>query len=81
VAGFVCHYLLDSAVHPFVYSWQYGPLRRRRRRTRRHCGEKVHAEIERDLDEALLFARRGETILTYRPFERSLPGSAGCFAP
>jgi hypothetical protein len=39
--------------------------------------EKVHAEIERDLDEALLFARRGETILTYRPFERSLPGRAG----
>ena len=77
VAGFVCHYLLDSAVHPFVYSWQYGLCDAGVDGLDGTAGEKVHAEIERDLDEALLFARRGETILTYRPFERSLPGSAG----
>lgn len=76
VAGFVCHYLLDSAVHPFVYSWQYGLCDVGIDGIDATAGEKVHAEIERDLDEALLFARRGETILTYRPFERSLPGSA-----
>ena len=76
VAGFVCHYLLDAAVHPFVYSWQYGLCDAGIDGLDATAGEKVHAEIERDLDEALLFARRGETVLTYRPFERSLPGSA-----
>jgi hypothetical protein len=77
VAGFVCHYLLDSTVHPFVCSWQHGLLDVGIDGLDATAKEKVHAEIERDLDEALLFARRGETILTYRPFERSLPGRAG----
>ena len=76
VAGFACHYLLDSTVHPFVFAWQHDLCGAGVEGLDDSAGGRVHAEIERDLDEAVLFARRGETIRDYRPFERSLPGSA-----
>lgn len=72
--GYVCHYLLDSTVHPLVIS-QVNAL----------CGagveglttedaHEVHAVIETELDELVLTAKRGETVATYHPATSVLRG-------
>ena len=75
LAGFTCHWLLDSTVHPFVNAWA---------RDLTHAGVpglgpefdgKVHMEVERDLDEAVLFRKTGQTIADYRPFANTLHAS------
>lgn len=71
-AGFLCHYLLDSTVHPFVYYWQNGLCEAGVDGLDASDGNLVHAEIERDLDEMVLFAKTHQTVATYRPYERVL---------
>lgn len=74
LAGFVCHYLLDRAVHPLVFYWERGICQAGVEDLDGSDSGVVHAEIERDLDEMVLFAMRGETIETYRPYEEVLRG-------
>lgn len=74
LAGFVCHYLLDRAVHPLVFYWERGICQAGVEGLDGSDGSIVHAEIERDLDEMVLFAKRGETIETYRPYREVLRG-------
>ena len=49
--GFLCHYLLDSAMHPLVYAEQYAFCDAGVEGLDRSAGSYVHAEIERDFDE------------------------------
>lgn len=72
VAGFACHWLLDSTVHPFVYHWQHGICRAGVPGLTERDGSKVHAEIERDLDEMVLFSLTGRTVERWVPHERAL---------
>ena len=72
VAGFLCHYLLDRSVHPLVYHYQYGICSAGVPGLTDEQGNLVHAEIERDLDEAVLFSETGMTIEKYRPYEEVL---------
>lgn len=74
LAGFVCHYLLDRAVHPLVFYWERGICQAGVEDLDGSDSGVVHAEIERDLDEMVLFSKRGETIETYRPYEEVLRG-------
>ncbi len=74
LAGFVCHYLLDRAVHPLVFYWERGLCQAGVEGLDESDGGVVHAEIERDLDEMVLYSKRGETIETYRPYEEVLRG-------
>lgn len=71
-AGFLCHYLLDSAVHPLVFHYQYGLCDAGVSGLDRSDGSRVHAEIERDLDEAVLFVRTGKTIAEFIPWRKCL---------
>lgn len=75
VAGFACHYLLDSAVHPLVYFWQKGLCAAGVEGLDESSAQFVHAEIERDLDEAVLYGATGKTIKEYRPYEEVLVAS------
>ena len=75
LAGFVCHYLLDRAVHPLVYYWERGICQAGIEDLDGSDHNIVHAEIERDLDEAVLYAKRHETIVSYRPYEEVLRAS------
>lgn len=75
VAGFVCHWLLDSTVHPFVYAWQHGICSAGVPGLDERAGSRVHAEIERDLDEMVLFTITGQTVRSYRPHARTLSAS------
>lgn len=74
-AGFLCHYLLDSTEHPFVFAWQYGLCDAGIDGLDRSDGGRVHAEIERDLDEAVLFAHKGVTIQEFLPWKECLRAS------
>ena len=74
LAGFACHYLLDRAVHPLVFYWERGICQAGVDGLDGSDGSVVHAEIERDLDEMVLFSKRGETIETYRPYREVLRG-------
>lgn len=74
LAGFTCHYLLDRAIHPLVYYWERGICAAGVEGLDASDGSIVHAEIERDLDEMVLFTKRHETIESYRPYERVLQG-------
>ena len=72
VAGFACHWLLDSTVHPFVYHWQNGICHAGVPGLTEADAQKVHAEIERDLDEMALFTLTGRTVERWVPHERAL---------
>ena len=59
VAGFACHWQLDSTIHPFVYHWQNGICSAGVPGLDEGAASRVHAEIERDLDEMVLFSVTG----------------------
>lgn len=74
-AGFLCHYLLDSSVHPLVYAEQYAICDAGVEGLDRSDAGVVHAEIERDLDEMVLYTKTGLTVETYRPYREVLRAS------
>lgn len=65
--GFLCHYLLDSRMHPLVFSWEYRLCDAGITGLSRENGSEVHGFIERELDELVLFARTGSSIAEYAP--------------
>jgi hypothetical protein len=79
-AGFLCHYLLDSAVHPLVFAMLHALCSAGVDGLDESDGSIVHAEIERDLDEMVLYTRRHETIATYRPYQKVLQSSDATLA-
>ena len=79
-AGFLCHYLLDRSVHPLVYAYQCGICDAGVTGLDRSDGDEVHAEIERDLDEMVLFSKTGMTVETYHPYREVLRGSGETLA-
>lgn len=73
--GFICHYVLDSTMHPFIYAQQYELCDAGVKGLDRSSGHEVHATIESELDELVLTCKRGETISTFDPSMRILKGS------
>ncbi len=80
MAGFACHWQLDSTMHPFVYFWQNGICSAGVPGLDEGAGSKVHAEIERDLDEMVLFSVTGRTVAQARPHEHALAASRAVLA-
>lgn len=72
VKGFVCHYVLDSQVHPFVYAWQDALTSAGVEGLGPDAGSFVHAQIEADIDAALLDRMLGETIASWRVHDHIL---------
>lgn len=68
--GFICHFVLDSVVHPLVYAQQNALCDAGVRGLDRRDGPTVHAQIEADLDMMVLWQRTGMSIreLDYTPF-------------
>lgn len=71
LAGLACHYLLDRSVHPLVYFWQNAIIDAGVGLTE-DDEDQVHAEIERDIDEAVLYTRHGTTVAETRPADLAL---------
>lgn len=71
-AGFICHYTLDSTLHPLVYAQEYALCDAGVEGLDRSASGQVHAEIERDLDEMVLYHKTGRTIADYKPYREVL---------
>ncbi len=78
--GFLCHYLLDSSVHPLVFAHQNALCEAGVEGLDHSSAPIVHAEIERELDEMVLYARRHETVATFRPYREVLHASDATLA-
>jgi hypothetical protein len=65
LSGFVCHFTLDSVMHPFVYAQQYALCDAGVEGLDRRDGSVVHGQIEADLDAMVLRQKRGEGIREY----------------
>jgi hypothetical protein len=63
--GFVCHFTLDSIMHPFVYAQQYAFCDAGVEGLDRRDGSIVHGQIEADLDMMLLRRHCGKGIRSY----------------
>lgn len=77
--GFLCHYLLDSTVHPLVYAQQHAICNSQiEGLTGEWSHRVVHATIETALDEYVLTTRLGATAATLPPHKTMLrcPASA-----
>ena len=73
--GFLCHYTLDSTVHPFVYYHEYRLCDAGEPGLSRADGTEVHGVIESELDELVLFEKRGQTVSTFNPSAEILKAS------
>lgn len=73
--GFLCHYLLDSTVHPMVYANQYALCDAGIEGLSREDDTEVHAVIESEYDEVMLYTHTGKTLATYMPHKEILRAS------
>lgn len=73
--GFLCHYTLDSTVHPFVFFHEYQVCDAGEPGLSRADGSEVHGVIESELDELVLFEKRAETVATFNPSTEILNAS------
>lgn len=67
VAGFLCHYLLDRTAHPLVYAQQNAFCEAGVDGLAPADGSEVHAVIESEIDEMMLYTRTGRTVATFKP--------------
>ena len=75
--GFLCHYALDSTMHPLVYCNEYALCDAGEPGLTRDDGSEVHGVIESEFDEMVLFAKRGDTIATFNPSREILHAPPG----
>ncbi len=73
--GFLCHYLLDSTVHPLVYAQEYAVCDAGVPGLSRKQGNAVHATIEREYDEVVLNRHLHTTLLHFSPAKEILKAS------
>ena len=79
--GFMCHYLLDSAVHPLVYAQQRSICAHGVEGLQGRCVHGgVHATIETELDELMLTAKLGVTASEFLPHKHMLRCSSADLA-
>lgn len=72
IMGFICHYLLDSHMHPLVYAQQWELCDAGVPGLDRTDANEVHALIESELDELALTAKLDESIKTFNPGKKIL---------
>lgn len=65
--GFLCHHVLDSTLHPFVYFHEHSLCDAGEPGLSRADGHEVHGIIESELDELVLFTKRGTTVAAFNP--------------
>ena len=74
-AGFLCHYLLDCTTHPLIIAEQRSICSAGVEGLDESDGGEVHAEIEREIDEMVLFTKTGKTVADWRPYRETLAAS------
>lgn len=74
-SGFLCHYTLDSHEHPLIFAMEYRICDAGVEGLTRESKSEVHGVIESELDEMVLYNKRGLTIAHYAPYENILKAS------
>lgn len=74
--GFLCHYTLDSTMHPYIFFHEYRLCNAGGTECDFTGSKEAHGVIETELDELVLFAKRKETIATFNPSTEILKGSS-----
>lgn len=75
VLGLLCHYAADRTLHPFIYGQQYALEQASVEGLDQRDGHEIHAYIESELDELVLFTALGRTIRNFHPAKETLRGS------
>lgn len=73
--GFLCHYTLDSSMHPLVFANEYAVCDAGVEGLSRADGHEVHGTIESEFDEMVLFTIRHQTIASFDPSVEILKAS------
>lgn len=73
--GFLCHYILDSNMHPFVYSQQFQLENAGITGLDSSHEHELHALIESEFDEMILFVKQEKTVATFNPSTEILKAS------
>ncbi len=63
--GFLCHYALDSSIHPYVYALQ----KKGEQRNPDASAGTIHCQIETDIDMALYSRWEGREITDFHPYD------------
>ncbi|MBQ6454193.1 MAG: hypothetical protein IJJ14_07535 [Coriobacteriales bacterium] len=79
--GFLCHYELDRAAHPYIYCIQFALQSAGEPDLDESDGSEIHAEIERELDEFMLYRSLGVTVKDFNPGKEILQGSGRMLEP
>ena len=75
VRGWLCHFSMDSVTHPLIIHYEQALCNAGYPGLGPDSRSEVHAQIESDIDSALLSWRTGETIKSFRPASEILLGS------
>ncbi len=67
LAGFLGHYSLDSTAHPLIFWNERSLCNAGVPGLTRDDHTDVHAVIETEIDEVMLYTRRGQTVATFAP--------------
>ena len=71
--GFLCHYILDSAIHPLVFAQQYAICESGiEGLSGRRASRVAHATIETEYDEYVMTTHLGATVSTFVPHRETL---------
>ncbi len=73
--GFLCHYALDSEIHPYVYCRQYELAEK----YPSVSGSALHCQIETDIDSALYPRLKKEPVTSFAPETRYTIAKEQCF--
>lgn len=73
--GFMCHYLLDSTAHPFVFFYEHELCDAGVEGLTREDNHEVHALIESEIDELILTMRRNASLSKFNPSKSVLQAS------
>lgn len=69
VAGYIAHFELDSRVDPFIGAWQQQLCDAGIEGLDERDARVVKAEVERDLDEMVLYTKTGKTVDSFHPVQ------------
>ncbi len=73
--GFLCHYALDSEIHPYVYCRQYELAEK----YPSVSGSALHCQIETDIDSALYPRLKKEPVTSFSPEKLYTISKEDCF--
>lgn len=74
LCGFICHFVLDSTTHPFIYH-EVETIMGAGVEGLNDAASQIHGQVEADLDSMMLWRTRNLDLAHYRPYREILRAS------